>query len=141
MKAYIGNVDWADEGDVFFFSVESEEKLAAMKELISIFMDLDILGRTTAMYWGSNEWFDFDWEELEFFIDEAKNVSDDELAVFHKFHISGFDIYDRIEGQLLRNLSDCDFELTQEELDKIKPAFLKIFDKRDWDNVLQDQKQ
>lgn len=31
MKAYIGNVDWADEGDVFFFSVESEENLKDQK--------------------------------------------------------------------------------------------------------------
>ena len=23
MKAYIGNIDWADEWDVFFFSVEN----------------------------------------------------------------------------------------------------------------------
>ena len=29
MKAYIGNVDWADEGDVFFFSVESEDYMFA----------------------------------------------------------------------------------------------------------------
>ena len=36
MKVYIGNVDWADEGDIFFFSVESEENLEAMKSLINI---------------------------------------------------------------------------------------------------------
>ncbi len=37
MKAYIDNVDWADEGNVFFYSIESEENLQLMKKLIKVY--------------------------------------------------------------------------------------------------------
>lgn len=138
MKAYIGNVDWADEGNVFFFSIESEERLMAMKELINLFSDLDILGRSFEMYWGTNEWFEFDWADLETFIDKAKDISNKELAVFRKFDVYGFDIYDRIADKLFKTISDCDYELTKEELDEIEPVFLKVFGKEDWESALQD---
>lgn len=52
MKVYIGNVDWADEGDIFFFSVESEENLEAMKSLINILVELDLF-YPSEMYWGN----------------------------------------------------------------------------------------
>ena len=58
MKVYIGNVDWADEGDIFFFSVESEENLEVMKSLINILVELDLF-YSSEMYWGTNESFDF----------------------------------------------------------------------------------
>lgn len=52
MKVYIGDVNWADEGDVFFFSVEYEENLKAMKSLIEIISELD-LSLSADMYWGN----------------------------------------------------------------------------------------
>ena len=67
MKAYIGNVNWADEGNVFFFSVESEENLKAMKDLIDILVELDLF-YSSEMYWGTNEFFDFDKNDLLRFI-------------------------------------------------------------------------
>lgn len=54
MKAYIGNVDWADEGDVFFFSVESEENLKAMKNLIETLVKLDLFF-PIEIYWGGGQ--------------------------------------------------------------------------------------
>ena len=46
MKVYIGNVDWADEGDVFFYSVISEEKFDLLYKLFNILLDLDMLPET-----------------------------------------------------------------------------------------------
>lgn len=103
MKAYIGNIDWADEGDVFFFSVESEENLKAMKDLIDILVEL----YSTEMYWGTNEYFDF----LEF-INEAKDITEEELATLNKFKISGFDIFERI-----------------------KPLYIKLYDQKSWEDI------
>lgn len=95
MKVYIGNVDWADEGDIFFFSVESEENLKAMKDLIDILVELDLF-YSSEMYWGTNEYFDFGADDFLEFINEARDISKEELATLNKFKISGFDIYDRM---------------------------------------------
>lgn len=142
MKAYIASRDWADEGDVFFFSVESEERFQAMKELINIYSELELI-HSQEMYWGTNEWFDFDPEDFIDFIDKAKDISEEELAVFKKFNVSGFDIYEKMLDILVspfkwnwktRSYIIPDY-LTQEDLDKIKPAYLKLFDYRDWENV------
>lgn len=115
MKAYIGNVDWADEGNVFFFSVESEENLKAMKDLIDILVELDLF-YSSEMYWGTNEYFDFGADDFLEFINEAKDISKEELATLNKFKISGFDIYDRI-------------------LDKIKPLYIKLYDQKSWEDI------
>lgn len=69
MKAYIGNIDWADEGDVFFFSVEEEGRLQALKELLKIVTKLKITPPTVEMYWGTNEFFRFSTEKLLRFIE------------------------------------------------------------------------
>ena len=36
MKIYIGNIDWADEGDVFFYSIISEEHFNSLYNLFNI---------------------------------------------------------------------------------------------------------
>lgn len=142
MKAYIASRDWSDEGDVFFFSVESEERLQAMKELINIYSELELIS-SQEMYWGTNEWFDFGPGDFIDFVDNAKDISEEELAVFKKFSVSGFNIYERILDILVspfewnwktRSYVIPDY-LTQEDLDRIKPAYLKLFDPRDWENV------
>ena len=43
------------------------------------------------MYWGSNEYFNFEADDLLGFINEAEDISEEELAVFNKFKISGFE--------------------------------------------------
>lgn len=93
MKAYIGNIDWADEGDVFFFSVEEEGRLQALKELLKIITKLKIAPPTVEMYWGTNEFFRFSTEKLLRFIEQAEDISEEELKVFDKFGVFGFDIY------------------------------------------------
>lgn len=142
MKAYIASRDWADEGDVFFFSVEDEERLQAMKELINIYSELDLI-HSQEMYWGTNEWFDFGPEDFIDFIDKAKDISEEELAVFKKFGVTGFNIYERM-SETLRSPFDWNWKaesydipeyLTQEDLDKIKPVYLKLFELEDWNGI------
>lgn len=87
MKAYIGNIDWADEGDVFFFSVEEEDRLQALKKLLQTVIELEIAPSTVEMYWGTNEFFRFDSEKLLRFIEQAEDISEEELKVFDKFGV------------------------------------------------------
>lgn len=144
MKAYIGNVDWADEGDVFFFSVESEERLQAMRELIKIYIKLDLFHEEVEMYWGTNEWFYFSGEDFLEFIDEAEDVSDEELEVFYKFGVNGFDIYYRILYVLKERAiptwyyyaHKSDFpNIDEEEISKMEPLFVKLFGQKAWAEI------
>lgn len=137
MKAYIGNVDWADEGDIFFFSVESERTLELMKELIEILSELDLLPLEVEMYWGTNEQFYFDKDDLLNFIDEAEDITNGELEVLGKFGISGFNIYDRIIDLIYDCINPRDKipEISEEGLAKIKPLFVELFGQRSWDKL------
>lgn len=134
MKAYIGNIDWADEGDVFFFSVESEENLKAMKNLIETLVKLDLFF-PIEIYWGTNESFDFTSEDLLDFIDSAKDISEEELAVFKKFRISGLDIYSRMLDKIHDLIWDLDYDISQEDLDRIKPLYIKLYDQKSWEDI------
>ena len=40
MKAYIGMIDWADEGNVFCYSVYEEEAFDCMYKLFKVLVDL-----------------------------------------------------------------------------------------------------
>ncbi len=142
MKAYIASVDWADEGDVFFFSVESDERLQAMKELLDVYSKLELI-EPQEIYWGTNECFEFGIGDYVDFVNEAKDISDEELAVFKKFKVKGFDIYEIILDTLL---SPFAFNwrvdryvipeyITQEDLDEIKPAYLKLFGLKNWEKI------
>lgn len=136
MKVYVGDVDWADEGDVFFFSVECEENLKAMKSLIEIISELD-LSLSADMYWGTNEYFDFNTDDLLAFIDGAKDISEEELAVFDKFGVSGFDIYRGISDSICDSIWDSECDITQEDLDRIKPLYIELYGQESWDSMQQ----
>ena len=124
MKAYISNLDWADEGDVFFCSIESEERLKKLRDLIDLYVELDLLPPSTEIYWGTNEFFDFTPEDLKQFIDDAKDISAEECAVLEKFNVSGFDIYGRIEDELsyecLLSYKGINENMTEDKMRKIK---------------------
>lgn len=134
MKVYIGNVEWADEGGIFFFSVESEENLEAMKSLINILVELDLF-YPSEMYWGTNEFFDFDANDLLEFINKAKDISEEELAIFNKFKISGLDIFERMSDKLHDLIWDLDYDISQEDLDRIKPLYIKLYDQKSWEDI------
>lgn len=131
MKVYCGSNDWADEGDVFFYSLETEERLQAMKKLIEVFSKAG-LNFNTDMYWGTNQWFDFDTETFIDFIDEAVDISEEEIKVFEKFKVRGFDIYDRMLYHIYRVINNDIEYLTEEELREIEQAFITLFDKEKW---------
>lgn len=145
MKAYINDIDWADEGNIFFFSIESEENLQLMKELINVLKELDLFYDDIEMYWGTNEFFAFDAEDFLRFIEDAEDISEEELAVFNKFKVSGFDIYERILDGLQELIYYWEYPgryvvseyLTQEDLDKIQPLYIKLYGQESWNRVQQ----
>lgn len=139
MKIYIDNIDWADEGDVFFCSIESEERLKKLRDLIDLYVELDLLPSSIEMYWGTNEFFDFTPEELKQFIDNAKDISEEECAVLNKFNVRGFDIYDRIEDELsygcLISYKGINENMTEEGMIKIRNLYIELFSEKNWKDV------
>ncbi len=97
------------------------------------------------MYWGTNEFFDFGAEDFLRFIEGAEDISKEELAVFEKFNVYGFDIYERILDELQGLIYYWEYpgryvvsdNLTQEGLDKIKPLYIKLYGQENWDKVQQ----
>lgn len=138
MKAYIGNIDWADEGDVFFFSVEEENRLQALKELLKIITKLKIAPPTVEMYWGTNEFFRFSTEKLLRFIEQAEDISEEELKVFDKFGVFGFDIYQNMISLIFEEWLNPRYdtpELSKEDLDKIEPHYIILYGQAQWDEL------
>ena len=139
MKAYIGNMDWADEGDVFFCSIESEERLKKLRDLIDLYVELDLLPPSTEMYWGTNEFFEFTPEDFKQFIDDAKDISAEECAILEKFNVRGFDIYDRIEDELsygcLRSYKGINENMTEDKIKKIRNPYIELFSEKKWKDI------
>ena len=139
MKIYIGNIDWADEGDVFFCSVESEERLKKLRDLLDLYVKLNLLPSSIEMYWGTNEFFNFTPEDFKQFIDSAKDISEEECAVLNKFNVRGFDIYERIEDELsdgfLISYKGINKNVTEESMIKIRNLYLELFSEKDWKRV------
>lgn len=84
-----GRVDWADELDVHFFDILSEEDYKKYDFL------KQTLGSLYGNYWfGTNEgWEDNDFDYLQF---DPKPATDEEIAVLEKFNISGEPIIERL---------------------------------------------
>ena len=139
MKIFISNEDWADEGDVFFCSIESEERLKKLRDLIDLYVELNLLPSSIEMYWGTNEFFDFTPEDFKQFIDIAKDISEEEYAVLKKFNVSGFDIYDRIEDELsygcLISYKGINENMTEEGMIKIRNLYIELFSEKNWKDV------
>ena len=142
MRAYIGNLDWADEGDIFFCSIESEERLKKLRDLIDLYVELNLLPSSIEMYWGTNEFFDFTPEDFKQFIDDAKDISAEECAVLEKFDVSGFDIYDRIEDELsyrcLVSYEGINENMTKDKMKKIRNPYIELFSEENWEDIKRD---
>ncbi len=93
-----GRVDWADELDVHFFDILSEEDYKKYDFL------KQTLGSLYGSYWfGTNEgWEDGDFDYLQF---TPIPATDEEIATLEKFNISGESI---IEG--LATTIECIFD-------------------------------
>ena len=143
MKIYIGNIDWADEGDVFFYSVISEERFDLLYKLFNILLDLHLLPITDEFYWGTNEFFEFGVNDIKKFFENAEDIEEYELEVFQKFGVDGYDIYNRIEDYLYDVIDIYDYDtghtfnenLTEEDIEAIKPLFIGIFSEEEWNKI------
>lgn len=135
MKAYINNIDWADEGDVFFYSIIKEQDLKDLRKLVELCQEFDLF--PIEMYWGSNEYLNFTKKDIFNFIDEAVDISKEELKIFRKFNVSGFDIYEKIANTIecLFYNDECDF--TEQELDTVKELYIKFFGLKNWEDMIE----
>ena len=93
------HVDWADELDVHFFDILSEEDYKKYDFL------KQTLGSLYGNYWfGTNEgWEDNDFDYLQF---DPKPATDEEIAVLEKFNISGEPIIERLADTIECILDD-----------------------------------
>ena len=139
MKVYIGNLDWSDEGNGFFCSIASEERLKKLRDLIDLYVELNLLPPSIEMYWGTNEFFDFTPEDLKQIIDDAEDISAEECAVLKKFNVSGFDIYDMIEDELsyrcLVSYKGINENMTEDSMKKIKNPYIELFSEENWKDI------
>lgn len=90
MKYVIADrVNWADELDVYFFDILSEE------DYKKYYFLKQTLGSLYGGYWfGTNEgWEDGDFDYLQF---DPKPATDEEIAVLEKFNISGEPVIERL---------------------------------------------
>ena len=83
------HVDWADELDVHFFDILSEEDYKKYNFL------KQTLGSLYGNYWfGTNEgWDEGKFDYLQF---DPKPATDEEIAVLEKFNISGEPVIERL---------------------------------------------
>ena len=88
-----GRVDWADELDVHFFDILSEEDYRKYDFL------KQTLGSLYGNYWfGTNEgWEDYNFDYLQF---TPIPATDEEIAVLEKFNISGEPIIRRLANTI-----------------------------------------
>lgn len=135
MKAYINNIDWADEGDVFFYSIIKEQDLKDLRKLVELCKEFDLF--PMEMYWGSNEYLVFNKKDIFNFIDGAVDISKEELKTFRKFDVSGFDIYERIADKIECLFYDDECDFTEQELDTVKDSYINFFGLKNWEEMIE----
>lgn len=91
------SIDWADECDVHFFDILSEEDYKKYN-----FLKQTLGSLYGSYYFGSNEgWDDGEFDYLQF---DPKPATDEEIAVLEKFNISGEPIIERLADTIERIL-------------------------------------
>jgi hypothetical protein len=114
-----GRVNWADEFDVYFFDILSEED----------YKKYDFLKQTlgslySGYYFGTNE--GWDEEEFDYLQFDPKPATDEEIAVLEKFNISGEPIIERLADTI-----ECIFDwegITAPDWDAEYGEFCQIID-------------
>lgn len=114
-----GRVNWADEFDVYFFDILSEEdykKYDFLKQTLGSLYD--------GYYFGTNEgWDEGEFDYLQF---DPKPATDEEIAVLEKFNISGEPVIERLADAI-----ECTFDwegLTAPDWDAEYGEFCQIID-------------
>lgn len=87
------SIDWADEFDVNFCEILSEEEYQRYK-----YLQEKLKSFKGSLYFGTNEYFDGDFEFLDF---KFQPITDEELAILRKFGCTqGESFWDRMTEQL-----------------------------------------
>jgi hypothetical protein len=113
-----GSKDWADEFDVYFFEVLTEDqykKYAFLQQTLKHFY---------GNYWfGTNEgWEDNDFDFLDFKVTQA---TDEEFKILNKFEVVGHTIINSLMWNLEDKLNDVGVDITN--IDKLDyKEFCKI---------------
>lgn len=114
-----GRVNWADELDVHFFDILSEED----------YKKYDFLKQTLGSlyggyYFGTNEgWDEGEFDYLQF---DPKPATDEEIAILEKFNISGEPIIEQLADTI-----ECTFDwegITAPDWDAEYGEFCQIID-------------
>lgn len=132
MKIFVDNIDWVDEGNVFCLSYIGEDELEALKSLVEVVDSLSD-SMVLQLYWGTNENFEFDSEDILRMINSVKDITPEEEATLTKFGVYGYDILDAI----IENLPDeiTNMWLNDEDINKLKDPFIKMYSEEDWENL------
>lgn len=114
-----GRVNWADELDVHFFDILSEEDYKKYN-----FLKQTLGSLYGGYYFGTNEgWDEGEFDYLQF---DPKPATDEEIAVLEKFNISGEPIIERLTDAI-----ECTFVwegLTAPDWDAEYGEFCQIID-------------
>ena len=81
--------------------------------------------------------------DIKKFFENAEDIEEYELEIFQKFGVDGYDIYDRIADYLYDIIDVCDYEtghtfnenLTEKDIEAIKPLFIGIFSEKEWNKI------
>ena len=82
-------------------------------------------------------------DDIKEFFEDAEYIEDYELEVFQKFGVDGYDIYDRLIYYLYDAIVVYDYStgytfnenLTEEDIEAIKPLFIGIFSEEEWNKI------
>ena len=144
MKAYIGMEDWADEGNVFCYSVYEDKGLELLHELFKVLRSLELLPKEWEPYWGTNENFCFSIDEIEEFFKDVKDISEVVFEVLENLGVDGYDIFGMLEDHLTDIISPYNYhihksvftkELTKADLEIIKPLYIGLFSEEAWNSI------
>jgi hypothetical protein len=91
MKIICLELDWADEFHYPIVSLISNEDLERIKERIDHLKNVGTdMNHTQEYYFGTNEAFDFSFNDIISMIEDAKYISEEEVDVLIKFGVLDF---------------------------------------------------
>lgn len=142
MKVFCENIDWNNRGDVFLFSVIPDHELCDILELLFIYKE--ITPKDTKIVFYGTEYFEFDIDDYIKFCERARDITFNEIDVFRKFNVTGFNIFEIIKTHLRDWIYRYDAiyynkyisrYITQKDLDRIKLVYSRLFGKEQFDEL------
>lgn len=130
--------------EVFLCSIISNKQYESLYKLLIILVQLNLFNKFI-LDWSSDNCFEFDVKDILIFFNETETISDDELEVLKKFNIRGCDIFELLKNDCKERITDYNFEkdkyvlieqLTKEDIEKIKPYYIKLFSEKAWNEIV-----